>query len=147
MSLLKNNTVPFSGTEGYLGMRNAAVVLNRNIGRKRLLRFLRRNKFLDKRNQPYPEFIEIGYFTRVIKVTYGNRGRLQRHHRVPLISESCIEAIRNQVRKDFDVKGKDICVEVPICIDEATKEYFRKIYPIKTATPSIQAKSPCHVKK
>ncbi len=91
--------------EGFLGMRKAAGLLDRNIGSIRLLKFLRDNKYLNQFNQPNPQFIQNGFFEVVIKITYNKKGKPRMYHNVPLISFSCIVAIWDEIREAFTEDG------------------------------------------
>jgi hypothetical protein len=106
---MNNIEYPFSSeTSEFMGMRKAAKVLNRKIGGNRLLKFLRDKKYLDNQNQPYPEFENNGFFLEVSKVTYGMKGRIRMHHLVPLVSQSCLISIWDEIRIFFTIDGRYI---------------------------------------
>lgn len=59
-----------TGSNDTIDMKEAAKVLNlKGIGRNNLFEILRQNKILDRNNQPYQKYVDLGYF-RIIESRY-----------------------------------------------------------------------------
>jgi phage antirepressor YoqD-like protein len=58
-----------TGSTDTINMSEVAKVLNCGLGRNQLFELLRKNKILDRNNQPYQQYVDRGYF-RIIETKY-----------------------------------------------------------------------------
>lgn len=81
-------------------MKTAAKLINAQMGRNKLFSYLREQRFLMNDNVPYQAFIDKGYFKVTVKNITGNYGQLLFRSVVTLVSDSGIEAIKQNIAKN-----------------------------------------------
>ena len=91
-----NQSNPLQNEKWY-DMKQAAKLLNTDMGRTKLFRFLREEGFLMEKNEPYQYYIESGIFKVVSKDITGRSGQLLFKQMVTLVSETGIELIRRHL--------------------------------------------------
>lgn len=89
--------------EQWFTMAEAAKLLDGNIGRTRLFRFLREQDLLMENNEPYQRYIDKGYFKMVLKNIFGSRGQIKFQQLVTLVSPKGIVFIQKLLKSE--VKG------------------------------------------
>jgi len=83
--------------QNWYDMKQAAKLLNTDMGRTKLFRFLREQGFLMEKNEPYQSYINEGFFKVISKDITGRKGQLLFKQMVTLISDSGIELIRQHL--------------------------------------------------
>ncbi len=58
-----------TGSKDTVEMKEVAKLLNMGIGRNNLFKILREKKILDRNNQPYQQYVDLGYF-RIVETKY-----------------------------------------------------------------------------
>jgi anti-repressor protein len=78
-------------------MKKAAKLINANMGRTKLFRYLRAHEFLMSDNEPYQVFIDKGLFKMVEKDIRGRQNQLLFRSVVTLISDKGIRVIEQYI--------------------------------------------------
>ncbi|WP_294402999.1 phage antirepressor KilAC domain-containing protein [uncultured Clostridium sp.] len=85
-------------SKDWIDMGQVAKVLNERIGRTKLFEFLRNNKILDKKNNPYQQYQDKGYF-RLIETSYNLPNGDCKIYLKTLVSQKGLDFIRKKLKK------------------------------------------------
>jgi anti-repressor protein len=86
--------------EKFYTMSEAAKIIGiKDFGRNKLLDFLRSERIMTRRNEPYQAYIDQGYFKFVIKDVINRKGWIIDRPPVSLVSEKGINWIKNLLNK------------------------------------------------
>lgn len=85
-------------SKDWIDMGQVAKVLNEGIGRTKLFEFLRNNKILDKKNNPYQQYQDQGYF-RLIETSYSLPNGDCKIYLKTLVSQKGLDFIRKKLKK------------------------------------------------
>jgi len=92
-----------TGTRDTIDMKEVAKVLNFGIGRNKLFQFLREQKILDTKNQPYQKYVDSGYF-KLIEISYQVNG--ETHIQIkPVVFQKGVEYIQKRYER---IKTKEV---------------------------------------
>ncbi len=80
-------------------MKETAKLIDKGIGRNKLIKFLREQGILMSNNEPYQSYIDQGYFKYVIKTVDNGYGRYLFQTPVTLATPKGIEFIKKQIEK------------------------------------------------
>jgi len=98
-----------TGTRDTIDMKEVAKVLNFGIGRNKLFQFLREQKILDTKNQPYQKYVDSGYF-KLIEISYQVNG--ETHIQIkPVVFQKGVEYIQKRYER---IKTKEVLKWVKI---------------------------------
>ncbi|WP_294402988.1 phage antirepressor KilAC domain-containing protein [uncultured Clostridium sp.] len=84
-------------SKDWIDMGQVAKVLNERIGRTKLFEFLRNNKILDKKNNPYQQYQDKGYF-RLIETSYNLPNGDCKIYLKTLVSQKGLDFIRKKLK-------------------------------------------------
>lgn len=84
-------------TEQWYDMKQAAKLIDEDMGRTKLFKYLRDEGFLMDNNEPYQEFINEGIFKLVLKDIRGRRSQLLFQQAVTLISGTGIRLLKKYI--------------------------------------------------
>lgn len=84
--------------ENWYTMAEAAKLINANMGRTKLFRFLREEGLLMDDNEPYQRYIDNGCFKYVVKDIFGRRGQVLFPQTVTLVSPKGIDFIKKLLK-------------------------------------------------
>jgi phage antirepressor YoqD-like protein len=105
---IKINLSQYKPQEKWYTMQEAAKLLNfKNIGRTKLMRFLRDEKILTENNNPYHGYIDTECFRLIEKDIWNGHGRVVATPFVPLVSSKGITLIKKLFERKGGVGGKN----------------------------------------
>lgn len=90
-------------SKDWIDMGQVAKVLNEGIGRTKLFEFLRNNKILDKKNNPYQQYQDQGYF-RLIETSYTLPNGDCKIYLKTLVSQKGLDFIRKKLKNHLTNK-------------------------------------------
>ncbi len=93
--------------ENWYTMAETAKLINGNMGRTKLFRFLRDEGILMDDNEPYQRHIDSGCFKYVVKDVYGARGQVLFQQTVTLVSPKGIYFIKRLINKQEGPHGSN----------------------------------------
>ena len=93
--------------ETWYTMAETAKLINANMGRTKLFRFLREEGILMTDNEPYQRYIDNGCFKLVVKDVFNNRGQVIFHQTVTLVSPKGIEFIKKLINNQEGSNGSN----------------------------------------
>lgn len=95
-----------TGSPDTIDMKGVAKVLNfKNIGRNNLFEILRKQQVLDKRNQPYQQYVDAGYF-RIIETRFEDKDGDVHINLKTVVFQKGVDFIRKLVLKELNGESK-----------------------------------------
>lgn len=85
--------------ENWYTMAETAKLINGNMGRTKLFRFLREEYLLMEDNEPYQKHIDSGFFKYVIKDVINSNGEVLFQQMVTLVSTKGMDYIKKLINK------------------------------------------------
>ena len=108
MNKLTTNQSQLPLPQQWYDMKKAAKLINAEMGRTKLFRYLRDAGFLMEDNEPYQHYVDRGLFKVTIKNIYGRYGQLMFRSIVTLVSEIGINVIKSHIEKNAHNDGSGL---------------------------------------